>query len=157
MIHTGRPPQVHADDVLDRLGARGFTLTEHGDHVLALRDEARFVVPSRGRVLPDTYVVRLEHSLDPLLGPGWLTGDPDPDPVGPDDVEGPFAGGVVVLDVVVNRCPTSGEWCSFLPSEPLVMGFGRTRHLALGDVKDAAALWSGLPRDSIVLVTPTVV
>ncbi len=156
MIHTGRPPQISAEDVIDRLRERGFVTREHGDHVLALRDETRVVVPAHGRVLPDTYVRRLEHSLETLLGPGWLAGGQEPDPVGP-DLDEPLPGGVIVLDVVVDRCPASGAWCSFLPAEPAVMGFGRTRHEALTDVKGAAALWSGASRDSIVLITPTVV
>jgi hypothetical protein len=154
MIHTGRPPQIRAEDVIDRLRERGFASSEHGDHVLAVRDETRVVLPAHGRVLPDTYVRRLEHSLEPLLGAGWLADGADP---AAPDVDGPLPGGVVLLDVVVDRCPTSGAWCSFLPSEPAVMGFGRTRHEALIDVKGAAALWSGVSRDSIVLVTPTVV
>jgi len=61
-----------------------------------------------------------------------------------------------VLDAVVDRCPTSGDWCAFLPSELSVMGAGTTREEALRDLKEAAALWLGLLPDHIVLMTPDV-
>jgi hypothetical protein len=157
MIDTGRPPQVRAEDVIARLRQRGFEVIEHGGHVIAVRDVARVVLPAAGRVLPDTFVRRVEHTLEPLLGAGWLIDEPAPGPPGLGDPADSVTGGVVVLDAVVDQCPTTGAWCSFLPSEPSVMGFGPTRHDALRDVKDAAAIWSGVPRDSIVLVTPTVV
>lgn len=154
MIETGRTPPVRAEDLTARLRERGFELTEHGAHVLAVRDVARVVVPAPGRALPDTFVRRIEHALEPVLGPLWLTRDPAPTSA---ESEVSALDDVVVLDAVVDRCPTSGVWCSFLPCEPAVMGFGPTRHAALSDLKDASALWIGAPRASILLVTDTVV
>jgi predicted RNase H-like HicB family nuclease len=122
--------------------------------VLAIRDATRVVAPAPGRLLPDTFVRRIEHALELVLGPAWLAREPVPAPAGS---EGSTLDQVVVLDAVVDRFPPGGVWCSFLPSEPAVMGFGPTRHAALGDLKGAAALWIGASRDSILLVTDTVV
>jgi len=157
MIDTGRPQPVRAEDVITRLRDRGFACTEQGGHVLAVRDVTRLVLPAPGRILPDRFVRRLDHVLEPVLGRGWRTGEADRPSAGSDDPDGALPADVHLLDAVVDLCPTSGAWCAFLPAELTVMGFGATRHDALSDLKDAAAVWIGVSRASVVLVTPTMV
>lgn len=155
MIDSTSPQQLLSDQVLAALGEHGFALHHVGGHVLATRDATRVVVPAPGRALPDTFVRRLEHALLPVLGDGWLGAARTADE-GPSSAAMGDAFGVQVLDAVVDRCPRSGDWCAFLPSEITVMGCGPTREDALRDLKEATALWAGLPVDRLVLMTPDV-
>lgn len=147
---------VRSDDVLDALRTRGFHLEAVGEHVLVTRDATRLVLPASGRSLPETFVRRLEHSLRPVLGTGWLSAAPA-DTSGRSPAPDARIGDVALLDAVVDRCPASGSWCAFLPSELTVMGAGATRDDALRDLKAAAAVWLGMPVDQVVLITPDIV
>jgi len=154
MIDATHPQAIAAETVLEALEDRGFALRPAGEHVLATHDAVRVVVPGPGRHLPDTFVRRLEHSLRPVLGAGWLRG---PAPASPPSPSTPSPDEVAVLEAVVDQCPASGEWCSYLLEELSVMGTGTTREAALRDLKAAAAVWLGLPPGHLALLTPDVV
>ncbi len=151
MIDSTRSPMVRCDDILAALRARGFTCEIVADHAVATRDATRLVVPAAGRTVPEMFARRLEHALRPLLGQGWL----QPDPASRSErTDGPGAVRVRAFDAIVDQCPTSGQWCAFLPEMLSVMGTGATRDDALRDLKSAAALWCDLPAENVLLLTP---
>ncbi len=151
MTNSIRPDRVRCDDVLAALCARGFTCEVVGEHAVATRDATRVVVPAAGRTVPDVFMRRLEHALRPILGPGWLRSETE------SLSRTSHRTGVVeirVFDALVDQCPTEGDWCAFLSDQVSVMGTGTTRDGALRDLKAAAALWSELPVEHVLLVTP---
>jgi predicted RNase H-like HicB family nuclease len=150
--------EMSADDLIANMVGRGFSCTSTGDHVLLVRDGTRLVLPGPGRQLPLDFVRRIDCALESLLGPGWLLG-PRPDDAGHRIGSKIEAGDATVhlLDAIVTPSADGASWCSFLPDEITVMGFGRTRDAALRDLKHAAALWIGIEPGQLVLVTPTIV
>jgi predicted RNase H-like HicB family nuclease len=151
MTDTTRRDGLPSDLVLAALRTRGFECEVVGDHVVATRDAQRVVVPGPGRALPLRFVDRLEHSMRPVLGRGWIDASESISsrPRSLDAVPG-----LQPLDAVVDRCSASGQWCAYLPSEHTVMGFGATRDEALLDLREAAALWIGIPADAVEVTTP---
>jgi predicted RNase H-like HicB family nuclease/predicted RNA binding protein YcfA (HicA-like mRNA interferase family) len=155
VVDLTRQPRLTSGDVLTVLQARGYTVRHSGEHVVAVRDESRVVLPAPERPLPPLYASRLEHALESLLGPSWLT-DPSAASAAFED-DGSWASDeVLLIEAVVDRCEASGQWCAFVPAEPSIMGTAADRDGALRDVKQAAAVWLGVDAGSLALITPDI-
>ncbi|MBU6328991.1 MAG: hypothetical protein KGR18_03435 [Acidobacteria bacterium] len=143
-------------EVLAVLARRGFRRTDAGDHAVLEREDIRLVLPGADRDLPADFLRRLEYALEAILGEGWLTEEPVPEPersLGEIVTVGDRR--LFVVDAFATQSSDSAPWCAFLPDELSVMGFGDTREGALRDLKVATALWLGVDTTDVVFITPT--
>ena len=143
--------ELNGGIVTQRLVERGFQLISQsadGTHVLLRRDHIDVVVPGPFRLVPSIVAEMIERSLEPALGPKWLSENDHAEELTHDEV--------VILDVVVLEPSDDDLWRAFLIDDLSTVGYASNRSGALADLKSAAALRIGRNAEQIVLVTPDI-
>jgi len=143
--------ELSGNVITQRLEQRGFvriSQSTDGTHVLLRRDHIDVVVPGPFRLVPSIVAEMIERSLEPALGPKWLSENDHTEELVHDEV--------VILDVVVLEPSDDDLWRAFLIDDLSTVGYASNRSGALADLKSAAALRIRRNAEQIVLVTPDI-
>ena len=152
-LNNAAARNLTGEAIVHRMEQHGFVRVSRSDggaHVLLRRDHVDVVVPGALRNVPDNVVQMIERSLEPALGPNWLT---QPHESAPESVPHDE---IVILDVIVLEPADDDLWRAFLTDDLTTIGYADSRTGALVDLKSAAALRLGTTTEQVVLVTPEV-
>lgn len=143
---------VTRDRVESRLAQHGYRVVRHtGEHTLYEHHGDQIVVPVHSGALSPWSARVIEWSLEPRLGPGWLTGPPM---AGSSDArsEADQRSKPVRLHLVVRPEPDRSAWNAFVVEEPRILTFGPTLREVRRNAADAAATW--FAQDASVELVP---
>lgn len=130
---------ITSDLVESQLGRHGYALVRRtSDHALYEHDGDRVVVPHQSGELSPWAARAIEWSLEPRLGPKWLTA-PSPAPRVPSRC--PTGGPPLQLRLVIRRDPDLRMWHAFVVEVPRILTCGRTLAETRRRAADAARVW----------------
>lgn len=126
---------VTPSSITERLAAHGYRLERATEqHQVYEHHGDRVVVPGHSRELTPWAAHVIEWTLEPRLGPGWLSA---PRPHGERDLARPPAPDR--LHAVIRH--EGGTWNAFVAEEPRILTFATTLEEVQQRTRDAVAVW----------------
>ena len=131
---------VTATLVEQRLNEHGYALVRRtADHGVFEHQGDRLVVPQHSAELSPWTIRTIEQTLEPRLGPRWLTdAGPTGGQAGTGRVDPPRQ---LLLHLVIRPEPDRRTWNAFVAEEPRILTFAPTLRGVRERARDAACAW----------------